>query len=118
MDISWALNQTAVYWKRLGPMSDGEYYWEDPVEIACRWVIKTGSKNQSDTRNLQTETELNVSEVMVDRDMYSGDYLYLGTLDDLTSASVPYNTKEAYKIKMMDKIPDLGGEEFTYKAYL
>ncbi len=113
MDYTWALNQTAVYWERGESDGYGDYDWEDPVEVSCRWV----EKNER-FLDLNGEEKISKAKVLVNQEMSVGDYLYLGSIDDLTSSSDPANTEGAYPIRQFDRIPDIFGEEFLRRAWL
>ena len=70
MDYTWALNQTAVYWKRLGPDGYGDWLWEDPVEIDVRW--DDVSEMFTDVNG---EQRMSLAKVLVNQDVKDGDYL-------------------------------------------
>lgn len=112
--MDFELNQTAVYWERLGPDGYGGYDWEDPVEIDVRWEQSSDvyTDAMGETRNCN-------AKVFLGQDIKVGDYLYLGDLDDITSASgPPASMEEAVSVKRFDKIPDLAGTEFLRRAWL
>lgn len=111
--MDFELNQIAVYWERLIPDGLGGYTWEDPVELACRWeeVVELYTDANGQERRSQ-------AKVFLDQDIKVGDYLALMDLDDITSSSLPGNTKEAFQIRRFDKVPDLSGTEFLRRAWL
>lgn len=106
--------QTAVYWG--APTHDG--YGDDfpdPIEISVRWedqneLIRTENGEQVVTR----------AKVLVNRNVEVGGYLFLGTLDDLSSdPSNPLEEKAAYAIVRFDKIPMIKKtDEFVRIVYL
>lgn len=116
MDYTWALNQTAVYWQRLGPDGYGGWLWEDPVEIDCRWV-----ERRKLYRNAAGEEKVSKADVLLNQDVAEGDYLYLGTLDDddvSASGATPANIRKAYVVQGFNKTPDLLAESYVRRAYL
>lgn len=114
MDYTWALNQIAVYWERLDPDGYGGWIWEDPIEVACRWVEKNEEMFDEAGNKF-----ISKAEILVNQDMKPGDMLYLGDLDGITSASgSPANTKSAYVVRKFSKIPDILAEEYVRKAWL
>lgn len=112
MDDSWARLQTAVYWERLGPDGYGGWEYEDPVEVNVFW--KDTAQIFVDANGEQVASR---SKVLVGQAMKLGDYLYLGSLDDLTSAADPVNTRGAYPIRQLESIPDFS-LEYTRWAWL
>ena len=114
MDISWALNQTAVWWSRNSPDGYGDYDWDDPVEIAVRWEQKSELKVDINGEQFATK-----AEVLLDTDIVIGDRLLLGDLDDITSASSgPASMEGALEVKAFEKIPSIDGTEFVRTAWL
>lgn len=117
MDISWALNQTAIWWKRLDPDGSGGFDWEDPVEIPCRWELRQ-------ERIIEPSGEESVSraKILLEEDVSVGDMLYLGdfdSIDDFTSASAsPANITRAYSVRAVEAIPDIAAESFTRTVWL
>jgi len=111
--MNFELNQTAVYWERLTPDGLGGWTWEDPVEIAVRW--ESIVEKYTDVNGVERRSQ---AKVFLEQDISEGDYLYLGDLDDITSGSLPGNTKGAFQVRRFDKIPDLAGTEFLRRAWL
>lgn len=112
--MDFELNQTAVYWERLAPDGYGGYSWDDPEEIDVRWEQSSESFTDSNGETVNCS-----AKVFLGQDVRVGDYLYLGDLDDLTSASgSPASMEEAFSVKRFDKIPDLAGTEFFRRAWL
>lgn len=113
--ISRVRKQTAVYWSQgsRGVDVHGRPKLLGPVEISCRWDDVSKEFLAADgTRQMSN------SEVLVDRRMKVGDYLFLGTLTDLTNASVPKENKGAFEIRRFDDTPNLRNTENLYTAYL
>lgn len=111
--MNFSLNQIAVYWARGVADGYGDFDWEDPVEIPCRWE---GVNEQF--VDMAGEVHFSKAKVFLAQDVSVGDYLYLGSLDDLTSASSPSNTKGAFPVRRFDKIPDLACQEFLRRSWL
>ena len=115
MDIAHFLNQTAVYWA--SPVADGRggHTFTEGVEVSCRWedkavqfVAPTG------------EEELSRAMVFLGQDVDLGGYLFLGELDDLTSAAGEDPTEEddAFIIRSFQKVSDLRAQNFLRTAIL
>lgn len=111
------LNQTAVYWG--SPTSDGTggrtFGSAYPVEVDVRWeqvqkLFIDGSGQEVRSRAV----------VYVGQDLDLGGYLYLGTLDDLSSAEQadPLAISGAYEIRSFEKVPDINAGRFVRKAWL
>jgi len=112
--VDFGLIHTAVWWERGDPDGYGDFDWEDPVEVDCRWV----QSNDLFTDSLGEEKRC-TARVYLDRDVTVGDFLKLGDLDDITSASgYPPNKDGAYQVQRFDKIPDLAGGEILRRAWL
>ena len=111
--MDFCLNQTCVYWENLGPDGYGGSTWEDPVELDCRWEEVTERFIDANGEERRSQ-----AKVFLGQDVNEGDYLYLGDLDDLTSADSPGNTKGAFQVRSFKKVPDLSGTEFERKAWL
>lgn len=112
--MNFELNQTAVYWERGAPDGYGGYAWEDPVEIECRW-------EDANELFLDASGEQRVcnAKVFLGQDVKTGDFLYLGDYDDITSASgSPASMEQAFEVRRFDKVPDLAGTEFLRRAWV
>ena len=108
------LNQTAVYWG--APTNDGygNFVWNEPIEISCRWedsmrivVAVTG------------EEKVSAAEVQVAQDLDENGMLLMGTLVALDSDQLDDPVAAgASLILRFDKIPTLDAIHFYRKAYL
>ena len=109
------LKQTAVFWAN--PVEDGQggATFDEPVELSVRWEQKqelfadaSGQERRSD------------AVVYVGRDVAVGEYLFLGGLDDLSTAEAgdPLIVTGAYEIKKFEKIPDLSTSRYVRKVWL
>ena len=109
------LNQIAVYWA--APVKDGEggFTWAAPVEIECRWNDTVETVLASDGKEFVSK-----SKVHVDQDVVRDGMLFLGCLDDLDSSEEadPITSDDAYKIRRIDKIPTVDGQEFFRRVWL
>lgn len=104
--------QKAVYWEVSGPDGYGNYTYEDPVEIDCRWedisekyVARGGDE------------KISRSVVYVDRSMKEGSYLKKGELDSATLDS-PIDDADAFQIMRFSDVPDIKNQANLYQAYL
>lgn len=115
--IKRSLSQTLVYWAT--PVADGYggFTFDDPVEIKGRCEYTTELILSGSTG----EEVLSKARVYLNQEVYEGEYLYLGELDDddLESAPTPINTSKSMRIISATKLPQLGSStNFLYKAYL
>ena len=114
MDIVGKLNQTAVAWTTATPDGYGGYTFSSVDEIDCRW-----NEKQELFINAQGQEELSRAIVYVNQDMEVGEYLYLGSEDDLDSDhDDPQVIEDAYIIKAFQKIPSIDGTEFLRRCWL
>lgn len=109
-----ALNQTAVYWS--APTFDGlgGSTFTIGADIACRWEDKAEL-----FLDLQGKEQRSSAVVFVSSDLAVGGYLYLGSVDDLTTPqkSDPMLIA-AYEIRAIEKIPSIDAQRFTRKVWL
>ena len=109
------LRQTAVYWGN--PQSDGTggRTFDDPVELSVRW-----EQRQELFIDVGGQEVTSQAVVYVDQDVDIGGYLYLGDLDDLSSAeeASPLTVDGAYEIRGLKKLPDIKASRFMRKAWL
>jgi len=107
--------QTAVYWAKPSDNRRGSRTFGTPVEIDCRW---------EDVRKLFVDDMgreiTSKSIVYTDRVVEIDGWLYLGELDDLTTAQKadPQKVSNAGVIRAFDKLPNLGNRETLYTAVL
>lgn len=108
--------QTAVYWGN--PQNDGygNFVFDEPVEISCRWEDKAQIVVSSDGAETSSD-----AEVLVTQDLDVDGYLYLGSLVDLDSDELdsPMTVETARRIISYDKIPMIKSTTvFVRKVYL
>ena len=93
--------QTAVHWAN--PVSDGYggFTFDEAVEVAVRW------DNVSELIALNNgEQYVCKAKILSNLEATVGEYLYLGSLDDLDSdTSDPKSIEGAYRIMRFDKVP-------------
>ena len=114
--IAKQLSQTIVYWAN--PVNDGygSYTFTAPVEISGRCEFRT-ERVLTD----MGEEVLSKAFIYLEQEVESGEYLYLGTLDDsgVEGSTDPRTIDGAMIVQTFLKIPRLGSStEFIYKAYL
>lgn len=107
------LTQTAVYWGNPTPDGYGDYSWDDPVEIDCRW-----SEEREVVKNQDGEEVISQAQVQVDQDLDQNGVLYLGALTDLDSDPIPDEVEQAYHIITIMKVPTMKGDKYFRKVYL
>ena len=104
--------QEAVYWAT--PVDDGYggFTWTAPVEIKCRW---------EDVSDLfideNGEQQISNAEVITDRVVTLGGYLWLGDLESSTPND-PMTLENAYKIRKFESIPDIANNVNVMTAIL
>lgn len=114
--IRRALTQTAVYWHCTGKNQYNEPTFADPVQVNCRWEDKANI-----VKNKQGEDILSKSQAFVGQFMDEEDYLYLGKLENLTTAQQadPRLVSSAWEIKSTVKVPSFSSnKEFLRIMYL
>lgn len=104
--------QKAVYWERGEVNQYGQFSFQVPVEIDCRWEDGTG-----EAPTPQTQGEVYSSRVYVDRIMNLGDALRYGELDSDTPDD-PSEDSLAKIVRRFDQIPNLRATETLYIAFL
>lgn len=111
------LRQTAVYWG--DPQSDGAggrtFGSAYPIELSIRW-----EQRQELFIDASGQESTSKAVVYVDQDVDIGGYLYLGGLDDLSSAEEanPLTVDGTYEIRGLKKLPDIRADRFMRKAWL
>jgi len=107
--------QDAVYWGSPTADAYGGYAFADPVEVKVRWEEK--NELIIDAEGKET---MSMAQVLVTQDMDLGGYLYLGTLDELSSnPSNPLQEGGAWEIKQFSKTPMIKAtNDFVRKVYL
>lgn len=125
--ITRNLSQTAVYWG--GPVQDGygDFTYDDPVEISCRWEDKQQILGTITGNQILGFQSVSRAVVYVDQDLDEDGMLMLGELTDIedsegdSSGSYydPRQLNNAYIIKRFEKTPVLGSStEFLRRAFL
>ncbi len=116
--MSWLTlmhKQTAVYWST--PSSDGMggYTFATPVEILCRWEDIQKMFIDADGNEVRS-----TSVVYLGQDVDIGGWLYLGDLDDISSADEdsPGSVSGAKEIRSFSKIPNFNASDFQRKVML
>lgn len=109
------LNQTLVYWGDPEDDGYGGYTFDDPVEINGRCEFKNEV-----VVSAMGEELVSRAHVYLEQEVNPGGYLYLGSLTDsvMESAPVPTTTEGSMKILIAEKLPQLDGPGFLYKAYV
>jgi hypothetical protein len=111
MDILSKLNQTCVYWKKLGADRYNNPIFDTPIEVKCRWEDRTEL-----FLDINGERVPSRAVVYINLLPKPGDALWKGDLD-----SAPKNKDVrsfAYTIRRSDEIPDIRAEIFLRMAYL
>lgn len=115
MNLSSKLNQTAVYWAN--PINDGQggRTFDDPVEVAVRWEQK-----QELFADASGQTVRSMAVVYLAQDVVLDGFLYLGTLNDISSAEEgdPMTLSNAYAIRNFQSTPNVKATTFLRKVWL
>ncbi|NCB26611.1 MAG: hypothetical protein EOM62_14225, partial [Bacteroidia bacterium] len=113
--------QTAVYWP--APVTDGfgGMTYGTAVEIKCRWTDKVQVVKWQSAYVPTSNEFISYAEVLVVDDVVLQGVLWLGELDDLSTAqkSSPLTILGAREIKTFERIPLFrSSTEFVKKVYL
>jgi hypothetical protein len=113
--IAAQLNQDAVYWGSPANDGYGGLTFADPVQIHVRWEDKQVMFVDASGKDM-----LSQAVVYVDRALEIDGYLYLGTLDDLSSGELvnPLLVAEAYPVRGRSSSPDFRAQKFVRKVWL
>lgn len=106
--------QYAVYWGNPVNHGSGNYTYDDPVEIKCRWT--NSNKLIYGTTGLAYTC---VAEIFVSQDLDYGGMLWLGRLADIPSGDLDDPTAVgALMIRRFDKTPTVKATHFVRKAFV
>lgn len=115
--------QDAVLWVATGKNKFGQFVYDDPVEIKCRWEGKAVSFRDTEGQEVVSQAVVYVDRVVSP----DGDILWKGLLAGLPSADVDPNNKDAfrtadkeppYRIRQFATLPNLRATEELLTAYL
>jgi hypothetical protein len=120
--LTRAYKQTAVYWGN--PVNDGagDFTFDEPIEIKCRWEDGTSIFLSATGKELDSK-----AVVYPLQDLDENGFIFLGTIDDLLESyedslgaiDDPKSIEGALAILRFDRSPILGSTtEFMRKAYL
>lgn len=129
MNISKYLVQKALYWGNPSNDAYGNITFDTPVEINCRW-----HDANEEIINEDGTKDISHSKVLVGQDLDIGGFLMLGVLEDIAeSASMsdsesesvvnysypsPVDLQGAFRIKVVQKIPDKRARNYVRWAFL
>ena len=108
--------QTAVYWECEGTDAYGNTSYSDPVELSVRWDEQTELIRDNWGKEVASK-----AQVQVLQDLKVDGWLYLGSLNELSSSEQddPVSIGSTYKIIRFDKNPLFDSTtEFTRVCYL
>lgn len=108
--------QKAIYWAMSGKDEFNVQTFADPVEIACRWEDKQQVLVGPDGEEFSSS-----SMIYVDRDMFAGDYLKLGELEEDSSSAgddSPLHDDLAFRVRLFSKVPNFKATEFLRISYI
>jgi hypothetical protein len=111
--VERVLRQVAVYWGVKRFDNSGRPMYEQPVEIKCRW-----EDIHEQFVDDQGHDHVTTAIVMVDRDLVVQGVLWLGSLEQVTSETSPFENKGAFEIKKFDKIPNRAGTKWFREVSL
>ena len=115
--LTGQLKQTAIYWG--DPQSDGmggrTFGSSYPVELSVRW-----EQRQELFIDAAGQEKRSQAVVYVAQDVDMGGYLFLGTLDNLSSAEEadPLTVDGAHEIRGWAKVPSLKADRYLRKIWL
>ena len=115
--MSWItriLKQKAAYWATPVDNGYGEFTFDDPVTVSCRWEGKQEIFTAPDGRQ-----QVSRAVVYLAQDVSPGNWLYLGTAESLdSSVTGPEDVSGAYMIRAAGKSWDTRGKKYLVKAWL
>lgn len=118
--IERACQQTAVYWGN--PVADGYggHCYDSPVEVKCRWEQKQELIMIQKGPSAHGEEIISTAQIYVLQDVEEGEYLYLGSLNELDSnPDNPKEVEDAFQIKKFEKTSvHHSTTKFIRKVYL
>lgn len=107
------LRDDAVYWAASTPDGTGDYTYASPVQIKCRWEKKQELFLAGDGQEHRSR-----AVVYTDRDLALEGFLFLGTLDDISSAATPDVESDAFRIRGYETINNMRGDKTIRKVWL
>ena len=107
--------QTAVYWSPIENDGYGKFIFEEPEEILVRWEDEVSSMAKDSASRTKISKDgkefISIATIFSVSVPTSGwnlnGYLFLGEIVDLPSSLSPYDTEEAYEIKIIETLSDL-----------
>ncbi len=113
--LTASLTQTATYWGSPTPLGFGDRSYDTPIEVNVRWEERQEIFVDATGREQKSK-----AVVYVDQDVDLQGLLFLGGLDDLTSAEegAPTSVESVHEIRGYKNVPRLDGQEFERKAWL
>lgn len=107
--------QDAVYWGNPQDNGYGGKTFNAPVQIKVRWSVKQVLFADASGQQVLSDAVVHVGE-----DLDIDGYLYLGTLDDLSSEEGvnPLVLAGAFAIKAKSEVPNLQATDFVRKVWL
>lgn len=106
--------QTAVLWSFQQEDGFGNSTFAEPVEIQVRWEEKHELLTDEEGKQFVSR-----AEIILPIDIKRLDYLYLGTLVEISSESDPKQVEGAHEVKTFTKVPMIKSTTvFVRKAYL
>jgi hypothetical protein len=121
--ISRMRKQNALYWEAISLEPDryGQFTYEAPVMITCRWDDVNELSLKPDGTEFTTQSKVYVESV----DTKPGDYLRqtdtaveVDEIALLTSETIPQNNEDTHRIEAVDKNPNFKGTETLVTAKL
>lgn len=115
MNLSRKLNQTAVYWGN--PVNDGQggRTFDNPMEVSVRWEQKQELFTDANGQEVRS-----MAVVYLAQDVVLDGFLYLGTLNDISSAEEadPMIIASAFAIRNFRSISNLKATMHLRVAWL
>lgn len=106
-------NMNAIWWPRGVDTDTGLPTYLSPIQIKCRW-----DDMQEKFLDLNGNDTVSNSIVYPDRETPLGGVLWLGTMGELTSQTLPFDNPGAMEIRKFNRIGDVKSKKFIFIAYL
>jgi len=108
------LEQTAVYWEKVGDNNEGLPIVTDPVEIDVRWVDKKGTIKDPKGNSISTDGDLACDQELVEQSL-----VWLGTLEawnTVTNGGLGFQGANVSSILDVTITPDLKARNARWTA--
>ena len=112
MNLNRFFKQTAVLWAGRTDNKYGAPTFANQVEISCRWEAR-----QEKFVDAAKRESLSRAVVFVDREVLPGEYLWLGSIDNVPGND-PLLVAAAYEVRASGAVPSVDANTTLRKVWL